>query len=85
MTLLREVVETFIRLVKAEIAPNAVLVHPDDVFEAPIKYISAQATSSARSLRCHFASGKGSYGSIPRACGTDSASSPIRVFTVLGL
>jgi len=33
MTLLREVVESFIRLVKAEIAPNAVLVPPDDVFE----------------------------------------------------
>jgi len=33
MTLLREVVETFIRLVKAEIAANAVLVPPDDVFE----------------------------------------------------
>ena len=31
MTLLREVVESFIRLVKAEIAPNAVLVPPDDV------------------------------------------------------
>jgi len=33
MTLLREVVESFIRLVKAEIAANAVLVPPDDVFE----------------------------------------------------
>lgn len=35
MTLLREVVETFIRLVKAEIAPNAVLVSPNDVFDVP--------------------------------------------------
>ncbi|HOV76253.1 MAG TPA: hypothetical protein PK967_20060 [Candidatus Hydrogenedentes bacterium] len=33
MTLLREVVESFIRLVKAEVASNAVLVPPDDVFE----------------------------------------------------
>ena len=33
MTLLREVVESFIRLVKAEIAANAVLVPPDDAFE----------------------------------------------------
>ena len=35
MTLLREVVETFIRLIKPEIAPNAVLVPADDVFEVP--------------------------------------------------
>jgi len=33
MELMREVVESFIRLVKAEIHPNAVLVAADDMFE----------------------------------------------------
>ena len=33
MELMREVVESFIRLVKAEIHPNAVLVSSDDIFE----------------------------------------------------
>ncbi|MFH2076232.1 MAG: hypothetical protein ABIJ57_12955 [Pseudomonadota bacterium] len=35
MELLRTVVESFIRLVKAEIDPDAVLVAADDVFEVP--------------------------------------------------
>jgi len=33
MTLMREVVESFLRLLRAEVHPNAVLVPPDDVFE----------------------------------------------------
>jgi hypothetical protein len=35
--------------------------------ETPMKYISAQATNSARSLRCHFANSIGEYSSTPRA------------------
>jgi hypothetical protein len=51
----------------------------------PWKYISAHATSSARSLRCHLPNRLGWYGSHPRTCGTDSSTSPARVFSVRGL
>src|SRR5215211_5907349 len=51
----------------------------------PWKYISPHATSNALSLRCHRANIDGWYGSHPRTCGTDSSSSPTRVFSRRGL
>jgi hypothetical protein len=51
----------------------------------PWKYISPQATNSARSLRCQRANMLGWYGSQLRTCGTDKSSSPSRVLSLRGL
>ena len=52
----------------------------------PWKYISAHATSSARSLRWYRANMLGWYGPAaqPRTCGTDKVSSPTRVESARG-
>ena len=51
----------------------------------PWKYISAHATSNARSDRCHLPNRLGWYGSQPRTCGTDNSTSPTRALSVRGL